>query len=342
MMDGRESILVVDDENTVQLLLKTELEDAGFDVEIAGDIAEALQLVERRVFGAALIDKNLPDGDGLGLVRKLRESYPEMELIIMTGYASLESAIQAVRIGVFDYITKPFDHLGGVVQRVCRALEKRRQARELRRLVSHLADANRQLSFSMAALKRAYGDTARAVADILDMLGPEGGREADRITSLATRVGRAMQLDNETVEWLGLAALMRDVGEVADEPALGSVPPVTGIPQPPSPVAESLMQKVADLEPVARIVRHHQEHYDGSGYPDGLARHDIPLGARVLAVVNAFVSLTTERPYRAAMDPQQALGVVRGCAGSEFDPQVVEAFQRVVVGEAQGGAGEVV
>lgn len=125
-MKSKGSILVVDDEKSVLLLLRQALHSVGYEVAEATNYDEALEAMERASFDVAMIDKNLPGKSGLELLREVRVRDPQMECMIITGYSSLESAIEAMKLGAFDYITKPFDHIGQVLTKVSQAVERRR------------------------------------------------------------------------------------------------------------------------------------------------------------------------------------------------------------------------
>ncbi|MBN2494114.1 MAG: response regulator [Deltaproteobacteria bacterium] len=333
-MKTRGSILVVDDENTVLLLLGNELEETGYDACRAASAQEALQALEKESFDVALVDKNLPDMDGIELLRRMRLSDPEMELIVMTGYASLDSALDAIEIGIFDYITKPFDHMSGVMQRVSRAVEKRRQKEELRQLTHSLSAANLQLASSMQSLRRTYLETAIVISRILAMRDPVRFGENEKIRSLCVRTAVGLGLDAETVEWLSAAALLHDLGEA------GEIEQLESKPRPLSPeeyqkvkrhsdIGADLVKSISGFEPLAGIIRCHHERHDGSGYPCGLCGESIPIGARVLGVADSYIAMISRRPFRQAMSREKAVELIRGYAGTRFDPRVVEVFIEV-------------
>jgi DNA-binding NtrC family response regulator len=129
--NGREDpgrVLVVDDEKAIQLLLQTVLRTAGHEVHVAGTAAAGIaQARELAGIDVALVDKNLPDGSGMDVIRALAREQPDAEVILITGYASLESAIEALRARVFDYVPKPFEDVNALRERVAAALAERRR-----------------------------------------------------------------------------------------------------------------------------------------------------------------------------------------------------------------------
>lgn len=182
---SRERILVIDDENIVQLLLTNTLKEHGYEVTVAASLTAALEVFEPGVFTAALVDQRLPDGDGLDLLRKLRNADPEIELLVITAYASLESVIEAVKIGIFDYITKPFDHMIGVVQRINRAVEARRSRREHIRTAERLDEATAELGRQETMYEELLVNSVTLLGRAAGLEGDERRREIERFRALA-------------------------------------------------------------------------------------------------------------------------------------------------------------
>lgn len=340
-MENRAAIIVVDDENTIRLLLKSELTKAGYGVKLAKNTDEALDVLKKEHFDVALIDKNLQNEDGLELLRRCKVLDPNMELILMTGYATLESALEAIKLGIFDYITKPFDHLPTVVHRITRAVERRNQRSEMRELIQTLGQSNREVAESMCKLQRTYLETAKAMSRILGMRNPGRNDENQRVQSLAVRIGAKVGLSGEDIGWLSLAALLRDMGKVGKIEDIINKPErleeqdyneVKLFPE----MGADHFASIPGFEPLSQIIRQQQERFDGTGYPDGLSGDRISLAARVLAVTNTYVVMTSNRPFRKAMDEATAIKELRAGAGTQFDPRVVDVFIDEISDEQHG------
>ena len=162
----------------------------------------------------------------------------------------------------------------------------------------------------------------------LTELHPELGEHIDAVTVLAEDVARALGLPPHVVEQIGHAALLHDVGKIAIPDAILSKPgPLDehewAFVRRHTIIGERILAGAPALTEAAALVRSSHEHYDGSGYPDGLAGEEIPIGARVVTVCDAFDAMTSNRPYRAARSPTEALAELRRCAGTQFDPTVV-------------------
>lgn len=173
------------------------------------------------------------------------------------------------------------------------------------------------------------------IAHAIDLKDVYTGRHARAVADIAVRIARAMRLSEKDVRTIRIASLLHDIGKVgisggiirkpsrltADEESAMKQHPVIGA---------EIMQPVGLLAGAAHLVRHHHEHYDGSGYPVGLTGEDIPLGSRIVLVADAFNAMVTDRPYRRARSKEEALKILKDHAGSQFDPAVVRALESIV------------
>ena len=154
---------------------------------------------------------------------------------------------------------------------------------------------------------------------------------SELVVRLATGVALLLGLAADTVERVGHCALLHDVGKLAIPPAIlqkdGVLDDAEWMVMAEHPVlGEKILRRIPELAPLAPTVRHEHEHWDGSGYHDGLAGTQIPIGSRIVLACDAYAAMTTERPYRRALTPDDAVAELRAAAGSQFDPQVVEAL----------------
>jgi putative nucleotidyltransferase with HDIG domain len=189
-------------------------------------------------------------------------------------------------------------------------------------------------------LEKAYLGTAEALAAALEAKDSYTADHARSIADLAVAVGREFGLDEEALRDLRYAAIFHDIGKIAIPDAILNKPgPLTSgeyeiIKRHPI-VGEQILAPVPFLEQVRRIVRHDHERWDGAGYPDGLMGRQIPIGARIVLAVDAFHAMISDRSYRKGMSAESARLELRACAGSQFDPDVVEACLRVL--DRRGG-----
>ena len=184
-------------------------------------------------------------------------------------------------------------------------------------------------------LEQAYVATAEALANALEAKDQYTADHAGSIADMAVEVGREFGLDEDALRDLRYAAIFHDIGKIAIPDAILNKPgPLTSaeyeVMKRHTVVGEQILGPVPFLAQVRRIVRHDHERWDGTGYPDGLAGRQIPIGARIVLVVDAYHAMVSDRPYRKGMSEEAARLELRAHAGSQFDPDVVEAFLRVL------------
>ena len=190
-----------------------------------------------------------------------------------------------------------------------------------------LEDSNRHL----VELRRLYDSTVETLAMAIDAKDQVTHGHIRRVQLLSTRLGRKLGANAGELQALEAAALLHDLGKLAvPEHILNKPGRLTAVEyeemKKHADVGASLLSAIDFPFPVVPIVRHHHENWDGSGYPDGLKATDIPLGARILAVIDCYDALTSDRPYRRRMTRDQAIEIIRSRSGHVYDPAVVEAF----------------
>ena len=321
------TVLVVDDEASVREILAEGLSVFGYETEAASGATEALALVESRAFDLVLTDIDMPGRTGLDLLRALKERAADLDVIMVTGIVDADTAVAAIREGASDYVTKPFN-LEEVQIVVERTLEKRRLLRENRAYQEHLevlvAERTREL-------EQTYENTLQALVTALDFRDNETQGHSYRVVEYALRVAEALSLDGADLTWVRWGAILHDVGKIGIPDSILLKPGKlteaewTVMKRHPE-MGYRMLQHIEFLEPALDVVLCHQERWDGTGYPRGLAGEAIPLGARIFAVVDTFDAMTSDRPYRAALTIEAAREEIRKFGGTQFDPTVAAAF----------------
>jgi putative two-component system response regulator len=353
----RSTVLVVDDEAGTRESLRMILAPRHRLLQ-AESAARALEILRREQIDLITIDLHMPGMKGGDLIRIAQAEYPELEAIVITGCGPLEGAVQDIPYGISDYLQKPFD-AARVVAAVERALS-RRQSRarlaafreELGRVVSLDREADSILRGAgcregLAAERfQARGGPCGAQAQrpeppaALELLGSlteriEGHRftcgHARRVALLSSLVAERLGLASEEREQIRIAAFLHDLGEVGVPlqlllrgGALGSAE--RGLVEQHPEIAARLLRPLDVSPAIALAIRHHHEWWDGTGYPDGLAAEQIPLGARVIAVADAFDAMSCERPYRPALDRERVIDELERFAAIQFDALIVKEF----------------
>ena len=181
--------------------------------------------------------------------------------------------------------------------------------------------------------------TVEVLAGTLGLRDGSTGEHSDRVVELAQRIGEKLGLERRELRDLGYASRLHDIGKVGvPDAVLFKAGPLEDdereVIQHHAVAGAELIGELPGLEPVARIVRHHHENYDGTGYPDGLSGRDIPLSSRILSVGDAYAAMTEDRPYRRALPRFEVDREFKDCTGSQFDPYVVAALREVVAEQA--------
>ncbi len=328
-----ELVLVVDDDDAVRMVLERIVKHAGYTVDLARSVSEARDLVSLSDYGCVLLDKNLPDGSGIDLLPHIKERRPDSEVIIVTGYANLDSVIQALRLGAFDYVTKPFEDIRSVSNRIAQALERRRLRMDVDRLVGALRAANTDLASSRQGLKNAYVETVFRLSIAAEYKDTDTAAHIKRMSQYAAILARALGQSELVCEQMTYAAPMHDIGKIGipdhilrkpgkltpDELEIMKQHTVIG--------ARILEGSTADVLMLSReIALCHHEKWDGSGYPGGLREDAIPLSGRIVALADTFDALVNARCYKPAFPVDESVAWIESMSGKSFDPRIVECF----------------
>ncbi len=329
------SVLVVDDETGVRDLLTRWLAAGGYDVHTASNATEALRHVTGDPPAVAVCDIRMPGHDGLWLAQQIRQTAPETAVIMATGVQDAASAVTSVQRGAIDYLTKPFGR-DRLRESVSRGVEWHRSAREARRWREALEedlDARRaQIAATLTAMDI---DSEAALDRMLGTVLPDARAHAQRVAALAVAIADGLRITAAERKVLTRAALLHDLGKVAVPDAILRKPaPLTpeeqAIVRMHPAIAFDLLAPFPWLAAAAAFVRHSHERTDGLGFPDGLRGDEIPRPSRVIAVADAFDTMTHARVFRDAISPRDACLEVVRCGGTQFDPEIVDAFARVV------------
>jgi HD-GYP domain-containing protein (c-di-GMP phosphodiesterase class II) len=294
----------------------------------------------------------------------IRGEFPEIEIIVITGYGTLESAAEGVRAGLCDYLQKPFDVVQ-VTAAVSRALSRRRGRRRLVTFLESLGDLVGRESDVRAVLQelsatpelrdeasellesaglaaREDGGAGRRTFELLELLAltiesqVETMRgHARRVSFYASLLAERVGLSSQAIEDLRIAGFLHDLGKIGIPSSLLLHPDSLSteecaLLQRHPEIGARLVQPIGVASSVVDAIRHHHERWDGGGYPNRLSGEQIPLLARLVAVADAFDAMSSDRPYRPALDPEHVRAELAACAGSQFDPTLAKEFLSLV------------
>lgn len=344
------TVLAVDDEPNILAALRRLFRVTGWRILTAANGEEALALLATEPVNAVLSDMRMPGMDGVQLLEKIRLGWPHVARLLLTGQADLGSTIAAINRGwLHRYITKPWndDELVLTLSQVAKSQQLEADKLALEQLTQQQNDQLKALNTGLEArvaartdelavandkLKRNYLTSIKAFTALIEMRGSAQVGHARQVADQARRIARAMTLDAETTHNLAIAALLHDIGHIGLSDAVLARPvnrldrdelrryqlhPILG---------EQALLASDDMQGVAPLIRAHHERWDGQGFPDGLRGAAIPLGARILAVADAYEDLRGGRIDGQALNPLDARRAVLAGRGSQFDPGVVDAF----------------
>ena len=308
------SVLVVDDVAANRELLLAHLEQLHYDVREARDGIEALEAVDELEPDLILLDVDMPRLDGISVCERLKAHQVRrlIPIIILTASHDRETRLRGIAAGADDYLSKPFDATELLVR--TRALLRDRE-------LNKRLDATEGVLFALA---RAVEARDRYTI-----------YHAERVGRYSQEIGRLLGLETADGELLYQGGVLHDLGKIAIPDAILLKPGALtedefALMRTHSAEGERICLSLRSVAYYLPIIRHHHERVDGQGYPDHLARTAIPTGARIVAVSDAWDAMTSDRPYRAGLDPDEALRRLRDGAGSQWDAEIVGAFIHLI------------
>lgn len=330
------SVLIVDDEPAVRDILARWATSLGLSATTAASTDEALAMLETQHCDLAVIDIMMPGRDGLWLADALHRDHPGTALVIATAYTSLlDGNIGALPMA--DLLVKPFAR-----ERFAMAMERGRQWREVAleeigsqaRLTSELRDRTKKICAEVGRQSDADQE-ANVLLAMAEERNPGTMAHAERVARYALGVARELGLSRVAVDQLEWAARFHDIGKLTIPECLLNKPcPLTPLEQTivrcHVNAGAEILSACRSMHEIAAVVLATHEWFGGGGYPLQLAGADIPLGSRIIAVVDAYDAMTQDRQYRGRIDSAEAVSeLVRG-SGTQFDPGVVSAFLAVL------------
>ncbi len=317
-------LLVVDDDPEIVELLSGFFKEQGYRVQTATNGEEALEKVKIHRPHLVFLDIKMKQVSGIEVLRRIRDQDPAIKVIMITALAEEKMMAAARELGASEYVTKPFD-LDTLYKQVMKKVH---------------AQLYEDLRVSYDELEKTLSGVISAFASVVHKLDPHYTHEhIQRVLLFGKKivtklVERGVSLEGTSEDMFLAGVLLHDVGKIFtpreilykpgplsdEEWKVMKLHPVDGA---------ELFEQIEGLKGVAKIIRHHQEKWDGTGYPDGLKAEEIPLGSRVAAVVDAFDAITHDRPYRKGRSVAEALEELKRCAGTQFDPTMVEIMVAV-------------
>jgi putative two-component system response regulator len=340
----RERVVIVDDEPAIRGLLLAHLSSLAHDCRPAADAAEALALAaEEPRPSLVLSDIEMPGLSGVELLKRLKALDQTIQVVMVTGVQQMETVRQCVREGAYDYIVKPFEP-DDLLNTVERAVER---ARLIRQNDEYRRNLERMVEEQTVEIRQTRDIALFTLAKLAESRDSATGQHLERMAAFSRRLAQALigeravgRVTDEFVEHLYKSSPLHDIGKVgipdaillkpgplsSEEMAVMRTHPTIG-----GDTLRRVIQAYSGhtfLTMGMEIAYYHHERWDGTGYPCGLSETQIPLAARIVALADAYDTITSRRPYKAAFTHEEAVRRIAVDRGAHFDPALVDAFLR--------------
>ena len=349
------NILIVDDEigprESLRMILKP-----YYNIFTAESGYAAIQMVQQVGLDVVTLDLKMPGISGIDTLKEIRGIDQEVMVIIVTGYGTLQSAIEAIRYGVFDYIPKPFN-VPEIMSIIDKAVQRRKLNQKIKSFLTNFfeshpvkeppphSDVFLQNGLK-AMLEHKWNDSglsdnqtclefAKVLAYTLEEKDPYTSGHSERVCYYSDFICKRLSLQPKDRTELQIASYLHDIGKIGisnrfinKKGTLSSTD--WAIIRQHSNKSIELLAPLKLSSNILSFIQHHHEHYDGTGYPDGLAGEQIPVGARIIAISDAYDSMTSNRPYRKPLSGEEAKSELTKCSGKQFDPKLITIFLDVL------------
>jgi response regulator RpfG family c-di-GMP phosphodiesterase len=349
------NLLVVEDElgprESLRLILKP-----YYNVVTVENGSAAIQVVQQMEFDVITLDLKMPGMSGMSALKEIRKFNSDAMVIIITGFGTLPSAIEAIRYDVFDYIPKPFN-VHEIVSIIDKSIQWKKLHLTVKELFGNLYDQNpsnqglanpdiplqnrlRRIDHSISDSKRSsnhqsFLDFANALAYTLKEQDPYTLGHLDRVCTYSELISMQLPFSTKERDELQIASFLHDIGKIGISNRLINKKD-TLTPTDQVIVKQHAKKSVDILAPlnlssnILSFIQHHHEHFDGTGYPDGLKGNEIPLGARIIAISDSYDSMISNRPYRKPLPKEEAKNELLRFAKKQFDPDLVSIFLNIL------------
>jgi response regulator RpfG family c-di-GMP phosphodiesterase len=326
-------VLIVDDERGVRESMKMLLKNS-YNIDMASSGTEAIARLSDIQPDVVLLDLRMPDMSGIEVLQEIKLRDPNVEVILVTAYATIETARKALRLGAFDYLTKPFnpDELANIVSR---GMERRKdvllRSAEMAAIQQGYQSLCHEVEEAKNLITTQMRDTVYALLMSLELRDAYSGQHSMAVLWLTDNFARSMNVDKTQLTRLRQAALVHDLGKIGiPESILNKPAPLTPADfdtmKSHTILSADIVGNVEALAYLSPIVRAHHERWDGMGYPDKLAGNDIPWESQVLGICDSIHAMTSNRCYRPRLPIQIIESELMKCRGRQFTPELVDAM----------------
>lgn len=326
----KESILLVDDEEAIRCILSKGLGMRGFSCDEAENGDQALKKLEIHPSDLVIMDINMPGRMGSEVLPEITKRFPETAVIMASGVTDTKVIAKCIQDGAHDYISKPF-RFEQVLSCVNSTLDKRRVMLEIQR---YFQDIGKKVNRNRNESRQLFFGAIQTLVNTLESKDNYTNGHSHAVVETALILGTQLKLKPEEMDELCWAAMLHDVGRIAVDPNILNKPSelttseyrhimihaVIG----PNLVKPFVNDRIVD------IISHHHDHFDGGGLDQKISGKEIPLGARIIALADAYHAMISDRPYRKALSRVDAIEEIQWCSGSQFDPVIANMLISII------------
>ena len=336
IIESEKNLLIIEQDETKRNIL-TSFFSAKYNCDEAASLDAAVDKIREKEYSVVLTAFTLYSSNAIDLMPHLQELSPRTIPVFISDSSAVGNTVRAFRAGAFEVIQKPLElrKVEAVIEKAFGKFEirclKDRYQYHLEELVS---ERTVELDKALEEVENSYRSTLKALVQALETRDFETHGHSERVVTFSLRLGYELGLEKEVMRDLELGALLHDIGKIGVPDAVLRKPAKLNEeewvkmklhPQ----HGQKILRNIPFLEGAARIVGQHHERWDGEGYPYGIRGEDIDIGARIFAVVDAFDAMVSDRVYRKGRPYHEALEELERCAGTQFDPMIVEAFKAI-------------
>lgn len=326
-------ILIVDDDCEMTVLLEHHLKSVGFkDITICENGEDALVALRRadedhNPYALMTLDLCFPgEVSGQDVYKFATQNY-DISVVVISALSARDEIREALKSGIVDeYMIKPIDF------EILQLVMERSLGNRL--FIKHLKDTRRRT-------QKMFLNILQVMAKVLEAKDSNTRSHSENVAKYARQIAKRIGYSELEMEAIQIAGILHDFGKIGVDEALLRKPGTLtdkeyeNIKQHPL-IASIILEPLEELRSVIKDIRHHHEKYDGSGYPDKLSGSDIPLGARILSIADAYDAMTSKRSYHQPVTPEVAISEIKRCTGTQFDPELTLIFEEVILGPQHG------
>jgi putative nucleotidyltransferase with HDIG domain len=338
MSSKKIKILTIDDEYLIRETISDYLEEYGYEVIQAENGKKGIDVFRSERPDLILVDLRMPEMDGLEVLSVICKESPQTPIIMVSGTGILQDAIEAIRKGAWDYVSKPIQDMAVLDHAVSRSLERAQLLRENESYKKHLEQKvlqrTKELEKSNAQLRSTLEDIVESLSILTEKRDPYTSGHQKRVSVIAAMIAREMNLSEEEITAIRFAGQLHDIGKIyvpaefLSKPTRLDEEEMAVIRKHPT-IGYEILKYIQFPWPIAKTIHQHHERLNGSGYPMGLTDPDILMDAKIIAIADVVEAMSSHRPYRPALGIQKALDEIKRNTGKYYCSECAEALFRL-------------